>query len=429
MIEDRSSHSHLTDTALSLRANRLLSNPPMDEYMREHFSRCDQPWHGESLPDGYVALCIAENKLVAGRLLDKMSSYHDIPARVLGYDAMVGSIEFREQLASFMGRTFLGRTFDPQQLAVLAGGGTVLEILFYVIADPGDTVLVPTPSYAGYWADLETRDELRIAPVHTSSADGFRLTVELLDAAYDAAETPVRALLYTNPDNPTGRITDPDEIGDIVAWTESKGIHLIWNEVYALSVFGTKPFTSIATVLPDLGDRVHVVWAFSKDFGASGLRCGVLVSENEELLDAVDGLAYWGVCSGDTQYRLGESIADEEWVDGFLADVRDSLGNAYRRVTAELSSLQIPFVPADGGIFVLCDFRSFMDEVTWEAEDALWRHLLHRANVNLTPGSACRIGEPGFMRLCYASESTDAVLAGLERVGAVLGGKRPRVAG
>jgi aspartate/methionine/tyrosine aminotransferase len=408
------------DADLSDRGGRLLAHPPMDEYMREHFSRCDQPWHRDTRPGGYVSMCIAENKLIPELLLERMSAVEDVPARVLGYDAMIGSVEFREQLAAFMSRTFLGRTFDPQQLAVLAGGGTVLELLFYAIADSGDSILVPTPSYAGYWADLETRDELRIVPVHTSSADGFRLTTELLDAAFDSAESPVRALLYTNPDNPTGRVSDPAEIREIVAWAEEKGIHLIWNEVYALSVFGVKPFVSIASMLPTLGERIHLVWAFSKDFGASGLRCGVLVSENEDLLSVVDGLAYWGVCSGDTQYRLGESVSDIPWVDGFLVSMRAGLRDAYDRVTSELAALGIPFIPADGGIFLLCDFRPFMDAVTWEAENVLWRRILEEANVNLTPGSACRIGEPGFMRLCYASGPTDAVVAGLERVGRVL---------
>jgi aspartate/methionine/tyrosine aminotransferase len=408
------------DAFLSDRAGRLVARPPMDEYMQEHFSRCDTPWHPETSPGGYVSMCIAENKLVTGLLLEKMASCRDVPARVLGYDAMTGSLEFREQLADFMERTFLGRRFEPWQLAVLAGGGTVLELLFYAVANPGDSILVPTPSYAGYWADLETRDELRIVPVHTSGDAGFRLSTEQLDAALETAETPVRALLFTNPDNPTGRVSDPGQIIEIAAWAEDKDIHLIWNEVYALSVFGDRLFTSIASLLPSLGERIHLVWAFSKDFGASGLRCGVLISENEDVMRAIDGLAYWGVCSGDTQFRLGHAVSDEAWVDGFLAEMRGSLRTAYDRVTAELTALGIEFMPADGGIFVLCDLRPFMTAVTWEEEDALWRRILDEANVNLTPGSACRVGEPGFMRLCYASEQTEAVVEGLRRVGEVL---------
>jgi aspartate/methionine/tyrosine aminotransferase len=96
------------------------------------------------------------------------------------------------------------------------------------------------------------------------------------------------------------------------------------------------------------------------------------------------------------------------------------LGAAYSQVTAALDSGGVPHFPAEAGFFVVCDMRRFMTEVSWEAEDALWRRLLEEANVSLTPGAACHVGEPGFMRLCFASEPTDAVVAGVERISGVL---------
>ena len=122
-----------------------------------------------------------------------------------------------------MGRTFLGREFPPHQISVLAGAGSVLEILFHVLADPGDGVLVPTPSYAGFWMDLELRDQLTIVPVHCSSADGFRLTPERLDRAVAEAGRPVKALLFTSPNNPLGTVYSADEIDEILDWAESEG--------------------------------------------------------------------------------------------------------------------------------------------------------------------------------------------------------------
>ncbi|MEM1451404.1 MAG: aminotransferase class I/II-fold pyridoxal phosphate-dependent enzyme, partial [Planctomycetota bacterium] len=260
-----------------------------------------------------------------------------------------------------------------------------------------------------------------VVPVHCASEDGFQLTTARLDAAFDGADRDVKALLFTNPDNPLGRVATREEIERIVAWAESKGIHVVFDEIYALSVFGDTPFTSVASVLPSLGEHVHVVWAFSKDFGASGLRCGVLVSENEALLRLVDGFAYWGAVSGHTQWVLGAMIEDDAWVDGFRSTLRDRLGATYARVTAALDAAGIPYVPAGAGIFVLCDLRRFLDAPTWEAEDALWKRILDRAEVNLTPGSACRIGEPGFMRLCYAKEPIERVVDAIARIGRLLG--------
>ena len=152
----------------------------------------------------------------------------------------------------------------------------------------------------------------------------------------------------------------------------------------------------------------------------SGLRCGVLLTENEAVLNAVDGLAYWACVSGDTQQLLQQMIADDEWVDEYLTENQRRLGEAYSRVTAALDSAGVRYFPAEAGFFILCDMRRFMTEISWEAEATLWRSLLETANVNLTPGSACHVGEPGFMRLCFTSEPTDAVVAGIERIGRVL---------
>ena len=142
----------------------------------------------------------------------------------------------------------------------------------------------------------------------------------------------------------------------MIDWASGAGIHLVMDEIYALSVYGEREFVSAASLAP-LGDRVHVVWAFSKDFGASGLRAGVLVSENEELLRAMDELAYWACCSGDTQSLLGQMISDDAWVDGFVRANSQRLGEAKRTVTRALDELEVPYIEPTAGFFLLLDVR------------------------------------------------------------------------
>jgi aspartate/methionine/tyrosine aminotransferase len=408
-------------STLSARGLGLIASAPMPQYIDAHFEHMEDHCDPVGNPDGYIGLCVAENKLVWDLVRPRLTAARtSLPHEAICYDEMIGSRRFREQLGEFMGRTFLGRVFPPEQIAALAGTGSILEILFHNIADSGDAVLVPTPSYAGFWADLETRDELNIVPVHTRSEDGFRLTPELLDEAYERSEHPVKVLLYTNPDNPKGTIADAAEIEMVIEWADGKGIHLVVDEVYALSVHGDAPFVSAATLLPTLGDRVHLIWAFSKDFGASGLRCGVLITENEELMQAMGALGYWSLVSGDTQYILGEMISDQEWVNGYLDEMRAGLRTSYGAVTAALDEAGIQHLPAAGGFFLLCDLREYLEAPTWEAEDTLWHRLVDEARVNLTPGSACRIGEPGFMRICFATEPTDVVVTAVERIAKAL---------
>ncbi len=406
---------------LSRRAQKLLAGGAVPEYLVRHYQGLEDPYDPVANPDGYIGLCEAENRLVAEIVAERLDRVPGVPPGVLAYDAMTGSLRFREQLARFMARAFLGREFDPRQISVLAGAGSVLEILFHALGDPGDGVLVPTPSYAGFWLDLELRDGLTIVPVHRSIDDGFRLTTELLDRALAGAGRPVKALLFTSPDNPLGTVAPVEEVKRVLAWAAERGLHVVFDEVYALSVFGERSFTSCAQLLPSLGERMHIVWAFSKDFGASGLRCGVLISENPAVNAAVDALAYWACCSGHTQYLLGELVSDDAWVDSYLGSMRELLGGAHRRLTALLDTGGLRHYPAEAGFFALLDLRPQLAAPTWEAERELWLKILEEAGVNLTPGVALRAAEPGFFRLGYASQPTETMEVAVRRIVKLLG--------
>ncbi len=394
----------------------MLAGGAIPEYLQRHYEGLGDPFDPNENRNGYIGLCEAENRLVAEMVADRLDLVPRAPSPVLFYDDMTGSRTFREQLASFMGRTFLGREFEPEQISVLAGAGSVLEILFYALGDPGDGVLVPTPSYSGFWLDLALRDGLILVPVHRRIDEDYRLTPEMLDRAVADAGRPIKALLFTSPDNPLGTVASSEEIEQVLAWAGERDLHVVFDEIYALSVFGERAFTSCAEVLPSLGDRVHIVWAFSKDFGASGLRCGVLVSENQAVNAAVDALAYWACCSGHTQHLLGEMISDETWVNSYVVSMRQLLRGAYARLAAALDAGGICYQPAEAGVFVLLDLRSFLAEPTWEAEHTLWLRILEQARVNLTPGAACHIGEPGFFRLCYAAQPTDTMEVAVHRI-------------
>ncbi len=393
---------------------------PTPEYFRVHGDRSAQPYHATARPDGYIPFCVAENALVFDLLRAKMDESRDVTAPWLGYQSMTGAAEFKRKLARFMSRKVLGREIQPEQVAALAGAGSVLEILFHALADPGDAVLVPTPSYAGFWLDLETRDEISIIPVHTTPDEGFRLTPEKLERAMAESTRPVRALLFTTPNNPLGTVYRPGELEEILRFAEHAGIHVVFDEIYALSVFGPTPFTSVAALRPSLGERIHIVWAFSKDFGASGLRCGTLISENRDVMSAVEALAYWACVSGDTQFMLGEMISDDAWVDAYAAAMPSRLRDAYRAITSRLDHAGIPYLASESGFFLIVDLRRYLSAPTWEAEDTLWRRILDQTNVNLTPGSACRIVEPGFMRLCFAAVAKETGATGVERIARVL---------
>jgi len=190
--------------------------------------------------------------------------------------------------------------FDSEKLVVGAGCNAVLENLLFTIAEAGEGVLIPRPYYAAFEFDLAARADLKVLPVTVRragfEASSYYPTVESLEAGYWSAVhrgiTP-RALLLSSPNNPLGFCYPEEVLATCLDWCESKeGMHLVSDEIYAGSVFretadGQPPWTSIAAVAARrgraLGERVHVIWALSKDFALSGLRVGALYTENEQI--------------------------------------------------------------------------------------------------------------------------------------------------
>ena len=101
-----------------------------------------------------------------------------------------------------------------------------------------------------------------------------------------------------------GQVFSKETLLNIITWCRSHQIHIICDEIYALSVFddtvqdltnsnatptstndNNVRFESIVKILDNnLQSDIHVLWGFSKDLGASGLRIGVFYSQNKALL-------------------------------------------------------------------------------------------------------------------------------------------------
>ncbi len=115
-----------------------------------------------------------------------------------------------------------------------------------------------------------------------------------LKKAYCTAANPshIRALVITNPHNPFGQCYPPEVLREFHRFCQAHNLHLISDEVYALSTFESPsalpPFVSALSLLQDVPEndvegrcfgerspdlaRIHVVWSMSKDFGSSGIR-------------------------------------------------------------------------------------------------------------------------------------------------------------
>lgn len=159
------------------------------------------------------------------------------------------SQEMREATAKMMRATFLsGTDVKPEHLHIASGVAAVLDQLGYLVFDAGDSVLIPAPYYAAFNSDFEVRDGVSVVPVYLSAdvtrnhmsnmepAEALRQLKLALEAT-ESKGSRVRALLLTNPGNPTGRVYSEELLRSMMQWCLDKGIHLISDEVYANAVW------------------------------------------------------------------------------------------------------------------------------------------------------------------------------------------------
>lgn len=436
-----------TAGALSLRGEQLTALK-MPKQMMHAFAVKEQMYDAASRPEGYISLLLAENRLMAPDVLahfqrDRSDAFDSVLK--LQYGDMFGDLELRTALSRLFRRHVFARSgggpagaSDPANYVCAAGAGAVLNMLFSALCDAGDGVIIPAPYYPGFIFDMACRARCVPIPALLPSetrADQERYAVS--EAALDAAERRCRergarprVLLLHHPSNPCGDLMSPHELQLAVRWARARGMHIVSDEAYALSVFARHrhEFYSIGDVCcaSGLGDDIHIVWTFSKDFCMSGARCGVLYSENARLLGVMRQMSYFAGCSRDTQAVLTRMLTQESgaWVDAFIARNAERLQSAYdaavRAMRCEFGARARVFA-SRAGFFLWVGFQSCMRDATatasgWAVEDALCDLFFERARVLVYPGRVLDATEPGWFRFCFSAVSEEAMLLAVRRM-------------
>lgn len=139
----------------------------------------------------------------------------------------------------------------------------------------GDTVLIEHPVYDPL-ARVASFLGLRAVPIHRRAGDGFALPQGVAEAARDT-DGAVRAVIVTNPHNPSGRYEPPDRMAGLARACAEIGAHLIVDEAYldGPCIVGERPMETAGR----LGDNVVAINSLTKIYGLSGLRMGWVIAE------------------------------------------------------------------------------------------------------------------------------------------------------
>src|SRR5690606_17294417 len=170
-----------------------------------------------------------------------------------------------------------GYRVEPSQVLVTNGGKQAVYEAFATLLDPGDEVLVVAPYWTTYPEAIKLAGGVQVDVV-TDETTGYLASVEQLEAARTDR---TKALLFVSPSNPTGAVYSPEQVAEIGRWAAEHDLWVITDEIYEHLVYGDTPFTSIATAVPELADRVVVLNGVAKTCAAAGWRVGWLIGPQD----------------------------------------------------------------------------------------------------------------------------------------------------
>ncbi|KAJ7846798.1 PLP-dependent transferase [Mycena leptocephala] len=376
--EDRQDHFFRQPSidTLSFRLTHWLSSaPPAGPF-----------YDPELYADGTINLSIAENTLLSERLIEHFSRpITTLHTQHLRYRATLIKTTLptlEDLLPQYINDHFNPRVEITRENSVTGPGiGALLAQLVWALAGEGEGVLMSVPFYDDYVRDIMhpalamlIRADIP-ANVNSLSKD----VLPYLESKLLASERlgiKIKAMLIPNPHNPIPQVVPKEVIKGYALLAQKYNIHLIVDEVYGLSTFESAyppaqnaKFESVLTFdLPAMGvdpSRVHVLAGPTKDFGASGLKLGLLISpENPDLIKLMRPLFYATPISSVSDLLFTRVLQDRPFVERFLADNRAALAEAYEFVAEWLIFHNLEFTRANAAVFVVVDFAPFLERIS-----------------------------------------------------------------
>lgn len=208
----------------------------------------------------------------------------------------------------------LGIDYKKEEIAVTTGGTEALLFTFLALTNEGDEIMLPEPFYSNYLTFF-TISGARCIPVTTCVENGFHFTREDLEAK---VSNHTKAILISNPCNPTGVSLTMGEVEMIADFAKSHDLFIIADEVYREFVFDGRPVSSFGFV-PGIDDRLIMIDSVSKRYNACGARIGALLTKNTQVFAVISKL-----CQG----RLSCSTLEQVGAIGLYASDRTYLTKA-----------------------------------------------------------------------------------------------------
>ncbi len=306
------------------------------------------------------------------------------------FTSNAGLIELRQEIARRLEKLY-GISYDPvKEVIVTVGVSEALYLALTAILEPGDEVVVPTPCFVAYQAEVILAGGVAVElPTHVK--DSFQVCPDELRSAI----TPrTKAILIGYPNNPTGATGSRSMLMEVARIAEEHDLVVISDELYDRLVYGV-PHVCFPT-LPGMRPRTILLGGFSKNYAMTGWRAGFAAAPYE-IMRGLLRIHQYTIMSAPTMSQMAALEALKHGEE-FVTQMREEYDRRRRLIVGGLNQLGLPTFEPHGAFYAFPKIS-----VTGMDEETFAQKLLEEEKVAVVPGTAFGAGGEGFVRCSYAT--------------------------
>jgi len=319
------------------------------------------------------------------------------------YTSNSGKIELRQGISENLKRLY-NVQYDPaNEIIATVGVSEALYLTFTAILEPGDEVIIPTPCFVSYQAEVILAGGV---PVEVPARLENNFTVDPDDIR--KAITPRTKVIFVGyPSNPTGAVAPREILMEIGRIAEEHDLLIVSDEIYDRLVYDFE-HVCFPSLDESLKRRTVLLGGFSKDYAMTGWRIGYACGP-EDIIKGLVRIHQYTIMSAPTtaQDAAIEALkSGEPHVQSMLSEY----DRRRRMLVAGLNRLGLETFEPRGAFYTFPNIRaSGMDD------EAFAESLLREEQVAVVPGNAFGPGGEGFVRACYAT-SYEQIEEALHRI-------------
>ncbi len=314
-----------------------------------------------------------------------------------------GSMVLRTAVANHYNRHF-GELLGADHVCVTSGATEALGAAILATVDEGDEVIILTPAYDCYAPMIRrsggTPVEVALRPPE------WRIDREHLERAITPA---TRAIVFNNPQNPTGRLFARDELEVIAAIACDHDLLVISDEVWEHVILNGRAFTPLAT-LPGMAERTIKIGSAGKLFSLTGWKVGWMVAQ-PQLSHIVSRAHQFLTFSTAPNLQSAVAVGLDEG-DAWLQPMRDRFKRSRDRLTDGLRAQGFRVLDAAATYFLCVDLEASGLKID---DESFAEAAVCNSGVAVIPLSAFAEEEPPrhLVRLCFGKKD-ETIEAGVE---------------